>query len=158
MVEGRSISVREATQSELDQLQPLWTALYKHQADHGMRLPVPPGAFGKWLEGIRPPLGRFSVVIVAESQEALVGFVAGRIRTLPPYFGTDQVGVISEVFVSEQWRSQMLGARMLNAAVAWYRENNIRRIELQVVSRNPRALRFYERLGWQLELMQLVLD
>ncbi len=153
-----TVTVRQAVASELERLHALWTALYEHQAAHGMRIRLPPSAFEAWVEGIRPFLGRFAVVVVAQSADALIGFVAGRVRTLPPYFGSEQVGAISEVFVTEQRRSERIGEKMLDAAVAWYRGNGIRRIELQVVARNPHALRFYERLGWQRELVQMVLD
>jgi len=45
--------------------------------------------------------------------------------------------------------------RFLDHAAKWFGDREIRRIELQVVSDNPRALRFYERLGWKRELVQL---
>jgi GNAT superfamily N-acetyltransferase len=152
------VPIRLAVAEELEQLRELWTALYEHQVAHGMRLVLPSTAFDAWVQSIRPFLGRFAVVIIAQSEEGLIGFVAGRIRTLPPYFGSDQVGTISEVFVTERRRSEKLGKRMLEGAIAWFRENGIRRIELQVVARNPDAERFYERLGWQRELVQMVLE
>ena len=77
---------------------------------------------------------------------------------LPPHFGLDRVGFIGEVFVSDGWRSKGLGGTMLAKALEWYRENGVTRVELQVVSGNPDALRFYERLGWSQELVQLTFD
>ena len=68
---------------------------------------------------------------------------------LPPHFGFERVGFIGEVFVADGKRSAGLGARMLARAMEWYRENGINRVELQVVTGNPDAVRFYERLGWR---------
>jgi GNAT superfamily N-acetyltransferase len=151
-------AVRLASSEELDRLEGLWGALYEHQLAHGMRIALPEGAFQAWLRAIRPSLGRFALVVIAESNQGLVGFVAGRIRMLPPQFGLDQVGFVGEVFVSDPWRSKGLGGRMLAKALEWYRENGVTRVELQVVSGNPDALRFYERLGWSQELVQLTFD
>jgi|SRR5215471_6894262 len=147
--------VRLAAAKDLDRLKTLWIALYEHQRAHGMRISLPENAFGAWVTGMRSQLGRFTFVVVAESDATLIGFVAGRVRMLPPHFGLDRVGFIGEVFVSDGKRSHGLGARMLEKAIEWYRENGVDRVELQVVSGNPDALRFYEQLGWQRELTQL---
>ena len=152
------VLVRLAAADELERLEPLWAALYEHQKAHGMRIALPNGAFAAWVAGLRSSLGRFAVVVVAECDGAFVGFVAGRVRMLPPYFGLERVGFIGEVFVADGRRSVGLGARMLANAIASFRENGIDRIELQVVSGNPDALRFYERLGWRPELVQLTFD
>jgi len=150
--------VREASAKELPCLEELWKALYQHQSVHGMQIKVPEAAFVSWVEGLKPVLGRFATVIIAESSGVLVGFLAGRVRMLPPYFGGEQVGFIGEVFVSAKHRSKGIGERMLTAAVEWYRERSIRRVELQVFSKNPRAFAFYERLGRKRELVQLTFD
>src|SRR5207302_9371064 len=97
-------------------------------------------------------------VIVGEVNGEIVAFVAGRIRTLPPYFGAAPVGHISEVFVTEQHRSGGLGRRVLAAALEWFTQQQITRVELQVVAGNPDGIRFYRQLGWHEELLQMVWD
>lgn len=69
-----------------------------------------------------------SVSMVEEDQGELIGFVAGRIRTLPPYFGSAVIGAI------------------------------ITRVELQAVAGNPDGIRLYRRPGWHEELVQMVWD
>lgn len=148
--------VRLATAAEVRGLEPLWQDLYAHQAEHGMLLRLPDGAFDIWLKSIEPLLGRFAAVVVAVVDERIVGFVAGRTRMLPPYFGVGHVGAISEVFVSPEARRLGVGRVMLARMIDWYIEQGIRRIELQVVAGNPDAVTFYERLGWTRELVQMV--
>ena len=80
--------LRHATAEDMDRIQPLWHALYQHQFEHGMLLKLPEGAYDAWLKSITPFLGRFASVVVGESNGEIVAFVAGRIRTLPPYFGS----------------------------------------------------------------------
>ena len=116
--------LRHATVEDLDRIQPLWQALYQHQFEHGMLLRLPEGAYDAWIKSIQPFLGRFASVVLAELNGKIVGFVAGRIRTLPPYFGSE--------------------------------DQQITRVELQVVAGNPDGIRFYRQLGWHEELLQMV--
>jgi GNAT superfamily N-acetyltransferase len=150
--------LRPATVDEIDLLEPLWSALYQHQAEHGMRLRMPEKAYETWVESIKPLLGRFAVVFVAVREGHIVAFVAGRIRALPPYFGSATIGAISEVFVCDAYRGAGLGRRLLALTVEWFQAQQITRIELQVVSGNPRAVHFYQQLGWHEELLQMVWD
>jgi GNAT superfamily N-acetyltransferase len=155
---GKQATISSAASSDLQRLEPLWWALYRHQGEHGMRLKLEQDAFSAWVDSLEPFLGRFAHVTIATLGSEIVGFIAARIRTLPPYFGRGQVGVITEVFVADEHRSLGIGRRMLDHTRAWYQENAVRRIELQVVAENPDGLRFYESLGWHRELIQLVWD
>lgn len=151
-----SAHIRNATVDELDRIGPLWTSLYEHQTRNGMNVAVPGNGFTLWRDGIRPMLGRFVSVWIAEDQGQAVGFLCGRIRVLPPYFGGGNVGFISDVFVSESSRSGGIGRRLMATSVDWFRDRGIRRIELQVIAGNPEARALYHRLGWVDELTQMV--
>jgi GNAT superfamily N-acetyltransferase len=142
----------------MDRLKPLWNELYRHQSEHGMLLHLPDGAFEAWLNSINPFLGRFAAVVVAEEGNDLVAFVAGRIRTLPPYFGSSNVGTISEVFVRESHRRAGIARRLLDLGIEWFATQEITRVELQVVAGNRAGIEFYRRLGWREELVQFVWD
>src|SRR5713101_1594099 len=87
--------VRHATADDIDRIKPLWLALYQHQFEHGMLLRLPEGAFDAWVKSVAPFLGRFATVVVAEENGDILAFVAGRLRTLPPYFGSATVGTVS---------------------------------------------------------------
>ena len=152
------LTLRNAVPEDLERIQPLWHALYQHQSEHGMLLRLPEGAYQAWLQSITPFLGRFANVVVAELNGEIIGFVAGRIRTLPPYFGSSTIGAISEVFVSESHRSGGIGRRLLAFALEWFQAQQITRVELQVVAGNPDGIRFYKQLGWHPELVQMVWD
>jgi GNAT superfamily N-acetyltransferase len=149
---------RQADAGELHRLEPLWRALYRHQAEHGMLLSLPENAYEGWLKSLIPLLGRFAMVVVAEVDGEIVGFVAGRLRTLPPYFGSATVGNISEVYVTDSCRGLGVGRELLALALDWFRAAQIQRVELQVVSGNPRGINFYRTLGWREELVQMVWD
>jgi GNAT superfamily N-acetyltransferase len=150
--------LRHALADDMEHIRPLWHALYQHQIEHGMLLRLPEDAYDAWLKSMVPYLGRFASVVVAELDGAIVGFVAGRIRTLPPYFGSATIGAISEVFISESHRGGGIGRRLLAFSLEWFHAQQIDRIELQVVAGNPEGIRFYRQLGWHEELLQMVWD
>jgi GNAT superfamily N-acetyltransferase len=153
---GTAPIVRHGVAADLARVQPLWEALYRHQAEHGMRLTLPADAYVAWEKSILPMLGRFAVLVVAEREGELVGFAAGRVRTLPPYLGSAVIGAISDVFVEEGHRTTGIGRQLLALAIEWFGSRQITRVELQVVASNPAAIRFYRQLGWREELVQLV--
>jgi GNAT superfamily N-acetyltransferase len=153
---NRDVSLRNADTDDMPRIEPLWRALYKHQADHGMLLRLPDNAYDVWLKSMEPFLGRFANISLAEVNGELVGFVAGRIRTMPPYFGSLTVGAISEVFVSDRFRGRQIGEILLNFALDWFHQQGVSRVELQVVAGNPDGMKFYRRLGWREELVQMV--
>jgi GNAT superfamily N-acetyltransferase len=150
------LGVRLATAADIPGIRELWDALYRHQAAHGMALRVPPDGFDLWAKTIVPALGRFAVVAIARGGGEDVAFAAGRVRTLPAYFGGGVAGTIGEVFVAEPHRRAGIGRRVLAPALDWFTAQGIARVELQVASGNPEAVRFYEALGWTPELVQLV--
>lgn len=151
-----NLSLRYASADDMTALEPLWRALYEHQHEHGMRLPVAPGAFSAWEKSITPQLNRFASVALAERDGGLIGFVAGRVRALPAYFGGGMTGFISEVYISDSHRGGGAGEQLLKFALDWFVAQGIERVELQVVTGNAGAVRFYKRLGWSEELVQLV--
>lgn len=151
-----TIQLRIADAASLASVQPLWTALYRHQTAHGMIVSIPANGFALWHDGLRPLLGRFVTVWIAEAEGRPVGFLCGRERVLPGYFGGGSVGFISDVFVGETHRGRGIGRRLMAAAVDSYRAKNIKRLELQVVAGNPDARRLYLELGWRDELIQMV--
>jgi ribosomal protein S18 acetylase RimI-like enzyme len=151
-----SITFRLATGDDLERVEPLWRALYEHQKANGMFLEIPADGYQHWAASMKPVLGRFACLLLAEGEAELCGFLAGRIRTLPPYFGGYTVGFISEVYVDGSHRKQGIGAEMVTRAVAWFAENGISRVELQVIMNNEPARRLYRQLGWREELVQMV--
>jgi GNAT superfamily N-acetyltransferase len=151
-----STIIRLAGVDDLKRIEPLWCALYEHQKKTGMFLEIPPDGYQHWAASIRPVLSRFACLLLAESKGELSGFLAGRIRSLPPYFGGYPVGFISEVYVDDAYRKQGIGAKLVTQAVAWFAENGITRVELQVIMNNEPARRLYHQLGWRDELVQMV--
>ncbi|MGE0882732.1 MAG: N-acetyltransferase family protein [Blastocatellales bacterium] len=148
--------IRLADADDLPRVENMWTALYQHQQQNGMLIQLPVNAFDLWVSSIKPLLGRFAWLFIIERNGELAGFLAGRVRSLPPYFGGAQVGFISEVYVSDDHRQQGLGERLVTTAMEFFSERGLTRVELQVIMNNPAARKLYQRLGWTEELVQMV--
>lgn len=152
------IEVDIVEQTAPDAVESLWRSLYKHQAEHGMLLPVPDSGFVQWALSIKPLLGRFACLLIATESGQPIGFLAGRVRALPPQFGGDLSGFISEVFVLDAWRGKGIGHRLMDQAMQWFRVQGVRRVELQVLSGNHAAREAYRGWGWTEELVQMVFE
>jgi GNAT superfamily N-acetyltransferase len=144
-----------ATADEIPCVERMWEALYELQRLQGMQMAVLPGVFALWLSSMRPTLGRFAQLFLAEASGVPVGFLTARVRSAPPWFGGATVGFVSEVWVDPDARGHGLGGRLVLAAEDWFRERGIERAELQVMATNEPARRLYRRLGWHDELLQL---
>ena len=162
MIEGEqtsksgAVEIRLASGDDLSRIEPLWLALYEHQRANGMILELPPNAYEHWAASLKPLLGRFACLLVAESEGEAIGFLVGRIRSLPQYFGGYTVGFISEVFTQDSHRSRGIGSDLVARAINWFEQGGIARVELQVIINNDGARRLYQRLGWREELVQMV--
>jgi len=121
-----------------------------------MLLELPVDAYELWAASFKSALGRFAFVFVAEEEESLVGFLAGRIRAQPQHFGGQQAGFISDVFTDGAYRNRGIAGELISRARSWFNERGIDRIELQVVAHNSEARDFYLRNGWVEELTQMV--
>lgn len=151
-----SVEIRLASGNDLSVVEPLWLALYEHQRANGMILELPPNAYEHWAASLKPLLGRFACLLLAESEAQAVGFLVGRIRSLPQYFGGYPVGFISEVFAQATHRGKGIGSGLVARAIRWFEECGITRVELQVIINNEGARKLYRRLGWRDELVQMV--
>ena len=151
------IRIREGSAADLERLETMWIDFYETQLQQGMFVRISRDGFQQWVAGIRPILGRFACLFLVEHGQDLVGFLAGKTRALPSYFGGSAVGFISEVYVRENSRKHGAGSKLVVAATRWFREHGIKRLELQVLPQNLSARRVYQKLGWTEELIQMVL-
>lgn len=148
--------IRPIAHADWPRLEYLWVALYEHQKANGMLITLPPNAFWLWVESIRPLVERFSFVLVSEERDDLIGFLAGRIRSLPAHFGGQQIGYISEIFVADTHRGRGIAGELLSAGIHWFQQREIHRVELSVLPKNYEAREFYLHRGWVEDLVQIV--
>ena len=88
------------------------------------------------------------IVLVAEINGSLVGYVRGFIRTLP-LLSEGSIAVISELYVKPGFRGRGVGKLLIDAFSDEARRMNASRIAAEVPSQNIVAEKFYEKLGFR---------
>jgi GNAT superfamily N-acetyltransferase len=150
--------IRSATAADVPRVESGWRALYVLQREQGMTMSMPPDAFALWSASMAPGLGRFTNLFLAEANGVLGGFLAARVRRAAAWFGGAAVGFVSEVWVEQAARGAKVGEGLVRAAEAWFRANDAKRVELQVMLANTPARKLYAKLGWREELLQMATD
>lgn len=82
--------------------------------------------------------------VVAEIAGKIVG-VAGLDRGAKP---TNRHTATLGISVDAAWRRQKIGTALMEYLLTWARQHALVRIELKVFSRNPIAIRLYQRFGF----------
>ena len=102
----------------------------------------------RWLERVLQRPRDDEVLLVAEDGAgSRAGFLYA--YTEPDFFTREPHAHISEIAVVEDGGGA--GRALMLAAEAWARERGHTYVSLHVNARNERGLRFYERLGYDLE-------
>lgn len=94
--------------------------------------------------------GADASVIVAERAGGVVGYEVLRLQETPPIeiLKPRRFVFISDLAVAEAARGQGIGRILVDAALAWAREQGASSIELGVYEFNESAIAFYEHLGF----------
>jgi ribosomal protein S18 acetylase RimI-like enzyme len=82
---------------------------------------------------ITNPIRQFLLVAVEESQShqrSILGFINGFIKPLFPWFITREVGHISFLAVSEDFRHRGIGKELERAAIQWFNDHNVPYVEV----------------------------
>lgn len=128
--------------------------MYEHMGSLGLILPLAADGADKWMNGVLMALNKFGCLAVATSDGNLAGFAHGALRFTPDYLGAHKVGVITHIFVTPEARKQKIAAHLLTKLENWFLEKQAHSIELQVLSGNAEAIKFWEASGYLDELRQ----
>lgn len=95
------------------------------------------------------------ILLVAEEQGMIVGFLHASIVDRPPIYRLKKQGVIDELTVSRAFRRRGAGARLLEAAHRELRGRGAAMTLLDVDAKNVGARRFYSKAGYRCRHMRL---
>lgn len=99
-----------------------------------------------------------SVVLVAEADAGIVGFCMAAATELPPVYDTGPNAEIFDLAVTERYRRQGIGRRLVGELREWARNRGLGRIELRAAVANPVARAFWHAVGAVPLLEMLTLD
>lgn len=93
-----------------------------------------------------------ALIVAEEGHGSRLGFAF--LEPHVDYFSGDRHGHIGMIAVTEAAEGTGAGTALMAAAEGWARDNGYRTLTLNVFEGNTRARRFYERLGYQVEIVR----
>jgi ribosomal protein S18 acetylase RimI-like enzyme len=142
--------IRPATRADFDQVGQIFT---QELAFHTRLLPdmfnlADPIMTHEWYDD--QLTGPDQALFVAELEE-IVGVLQVEIRTNPadPIFKTRRYAYVVDLVVAEGLQGRRIGRLLMDRAREWATEQGASEIELQVWELNTRAIRFYDKLGYE---------
>ncbi len=148
------IALTDKNDPRFDDVIVLFRKMYGFMDQHGLLMPLADDGENKWIRAVKNTLGKFCTLIIVVHNDKVVGFAHGALRFSPDYLGTLKTGIITHIFVSPEFRSRGIGSQMLEKLQDWFLQKEAHSIELQVVADNKKAMRFWERTAYKLELIQ----
>jgi ribosomal protein S18 acetylase RimI-like enzyme len=137
-----------------DEVGELFTRMYERMEEMGLELPLVDGGMEKWMRTAQNTSGKFGIVVMAKDGDKALGFAHGMLKFLPDYLGGYPVGSITHIYVDENARRSGIGKELVNELEEWFTVKKVHSIELQVITGNPVAKKFWEQLGYGEELLQ----
>ena len=141
-------SVREAADRDIDRVVDLWAEQVDFHGDLDPRFKRSEGSKDGFRDHLHRNLGRTDfLLLVAESEDEIVGFLHGELLQYPPCFATRTHGFISDLAVSSAWQRAGFGTALLEEGMAWFSEKGVSTVEGKVLLSNPKAMGFWKREG-----------
>lgn len=118
-------------------------------------------------EGVESGYARFlesqsraddSLVLVAEQDGRIVGYVYAAIEPLSWKDLREECGFIHDLLVTEEARGGGVGTALLDRAIEWLREQQMPRVVLGTAAQNVNARRLFERRGFRSTMIEMTLE
>ena len=97
-------------------------------------------------------------VLVAEEDGKLIGYIRGVVEDAPTFASVKRIGVVYDTFVAEEFRKKGIGKKLFAELLAWFREQGVKNVELNVDARNPAAIALWRKSGFKDYKLRMRLD
>jgi len=94
-------------------------------------------------------------VVVAVIDGKIVGSGYGQIRDRKEFFKQNKFGYIGFMYVEKEYRGQGISQRIIQYLSDWFVTKGIEEIQLDVYDQNPRAIKAYEKAGFEKYLVRM---
>ena len=141
--------IRKATQEDTRAIVELWKELmgfHKERDRHFTRSADGHKRFAEFVSG--RIAHKASSILVAEQQDAIVGYCLATISKYPPVFEYQEYGAIFDLAVTENYRRKGIGQALVEAALQWFSEQEIHRVEVRVATSNENSTAFWKKIGF----------
>lgn len=97
-------------------------------------------------------------IFVADDGNEILGYLMAEINSYPPIYLHQNYGHIGAISVTQSARRKGVGNQLLAAALEWFRENNLQRVECAVAVENPLSQGFWKGMGFRSIMETLMLE
>lgn len=138
-----SIEYLEGSAELIDQVAPLWERLKQHHAQFSQHFPesIKKTTFAqrkqRWQKEAAE--GQLQVLLAYQSQK-LIGYCVSGIN--------QNVGEVHSIFVDPDTRGEHVGTQLMNQALHWMDQNQVKSKKVEVATGNEAAYPFYERFDF----------
>jgi GNAT superfamily N-acetyltransferase len=99
-----------------------------------------------------------AVVIVAEIDGGVAGYVYAGVEPLSWKELRDEAGFVHDLLVSDEARNSGIGKQLLDAAIDWLKQRGMPRVVLWTAARNTGAQHLFERRGFRSTMIEMTLE
>jgi GNAT superfamily N-acetyltransferase len=153
-------SVRVATEQDLPALGRLGAALVRlHVAFDPRRFIAVADAEATYADFLAAQMRqRDAVVLVAERDDAIVGYAFSSMEAESFKELRDTAGFIHDILVDESVRHASIGTALVEASIAWLRAHGAQRVMLWSAMPNAGAQRLFARLGFRATMVEMTME
>lgn len=147
--------LQEPDKEVLDQVESLFIDLYEYMTKHGLSNSLTIDGARKWRTSLERTMGRLGALVIAESDNKIIGFSRGVIRLSPDHLIGEKLGFVDHTFVKANWRAKGVGRQVFKTLEVWFYSKGVQKIELQVLCENSSAVNAWLAMGFKPELIQM---
>lgn len=155
-----SVTVRPLEPDDLPDVKAIFAQSVAHHAALDplfAKTPDAPETWGDYVLGLShdTPEAR---VLVALTEGGAVGYVIGRVTELPPIYPNRRIGFVSNIAVDADHRRLGVGRALFEALRAWFVEQAVDHIELNVATSNPLSMGYWAAMGGRAHTVGMVIE
>jgi len=102
--------------------------------------------------------GEDTVVMVAEVDGAVAGYVYAGVEPLSWKELRDEAGFVHDLLVADEARNSGVGQQLLDAAIAWLEQRGMPRVVLWTAAPNAGAQRLFAARGFRSTMVEMTLE
>ena len=156
-----ALKIRRAALRDLSSLGRLGASLVRMHHEFDPRRFFAPGSHPErgYAEFLATQLrARRAVVLVAEMDEAVVGYLFAAIEPRSWKDLRDEGGYVHDLVVDPHARKSGVGSALLEAVFAWFAGRGVRQVVLSTAWGNETAQRVFRRAGFRPTMIELTRD
>jgi len=141
--------IRKATWEDTEAISELWKELMDFHKERDRRFTRSADGHKRFAEFISGRIAHeTSCVLLAEQQDEIVGYCLATISKYPPVYEHQEYGAIFDLAVTENCRRKGIGQALAEAALQWFSEQDIHRVEVRVATLNKISTSFWKKMSF----------